>query len=360
MPAVLGLLILVAGGCREWPDDLRPDGAVGPTTDGAVIDAAGARDAASGGPRDLGGWTWDLEGADPDAPAERVPSPDRLSPATPRLTIRVADVGQGDGAVLRLPGGGVLVIDGGPSADALVAALDAADASRVDAIVLSHAHADHYAGLARAIERLPKDCEARVFDPGLPRDFASYNGFRAAAGCRWRQVSAGQTLNLDPAVEATVMAAHDALISGADPVSIINDSSIILRLRYARFSMLFQGDAQTAAEREAFDMLGGRLRSTVLKVGHHGSCNATASSYLDTVAPQFVTMSMAAGNSYGHPHLQTLDRLRAHGVPWGRTDANGTITLDSDGVAYYVALDRGAESATQPVTRACSSPPLDF
>ena len=234
-----------------------------------------------------------------------------------------------------------------------------AGASRVDAIVLSHAHADHYAGLARAIERLPDDCEARVFDPGLPRDYPSYNGFRAAAGCRWRQVSAGQTLNLDPSIETTVMAAHDALISGADPASIINDSSIILRLRYARFSMLFEGDAQSAAEHEAFAMLGGRLRSTVLKAGHHGSCTSTGTSYLSAVAPQYVFISVSDTNSYGMPHCQTMAKLKARsGLRWVRTDENGTVSLNSDGSHYTVSRSKGRESEDS-CPRDCASP-LDF
>ena len=77
----------------------------------------------------------------------------------------------------------------------------------------------------------------------------------------------------------------------------------MLRIRYGRFSMLFEGDAETVAEHATFDTDPSRLRSTVLKAGHHGSCTSTGTSYLSAVAPQYVFISVSDTNSYGMPHL---------------------------------------------------------
>jgi competence protein ComEC len=101
------------------------------------------------------------------------------------------------------------------------------------------------------------------------------------------------------------------------------------------------------------------LPSTVLKAGHHGSCTASGNSYLNLVAPQYVLMSMSAGNSYGMPHCQTMAKLKARpNLHWARTDENGGITVASDGSRYAVSLTRG-KSNIDSCPRDCATP-LDF
>lgn len=317
-----------------------------------------ASDLGADGPgrRDLGGWTWDLSG-DGGGDAVRVGGVGELSPATPWLQVTLADVGQGDGSVVRLPGGQVLVVDGGPYADRFENILTALGITRVDYIVLSHAHIDHYGGLSAAIARLPMDCAPRFFDPGFDRqDAVTYVRTKAAAGCRYQAVRAGQTLNLDPAVETMVLAAHEQRFGSQDDSHGINNTSVVLRLRHGRFSVLFEGDAESEAERDTLQTMGANAHSTVLKLGHHGSCTSTAQTYLGAVAPQFAMMSLSATNTFGHPHCQTMAKLRAQaGLRWGRTDVNGPVTLTSDGVAYAVSLARGAESV-DTCPRSCASP----
>lgn len=355
LAACLVISLALAPGCRGPSEPLSPEDVASAGDGGA--DLAPRDGGADAGPRDLGGWSWDLAGDGGSGDAVRVGGVGELSPATPWLRVILADVGQGDGSVVRLPGGGVLVVDGGPYADRFEAVLTALGVARVDYIVLSHAHADHYTGLSAAIARLPADCAPRVFDPGLDRfDTTGYVRTRAAAGCRYQPVGIGQTLNLDPAVEATVLSAHDQRFGTPDDSHGINNTSVILRLRYGRFSVLFQGDAEAPAEQATLQMMGAALRSTVLKIGHHGSCSSTGRSYLAAVAPQLAMMSLSGSNTYGHPHCQTIDKLRAQpGLRWARTDANGAVTLTSDGVAYAVSLTRGAESV-DTCPRSCANP----
>lgn len=301
------------------------------------------------------------DGGDPTVDAVLIDNPGGLLANQPRLQVTLVDVGQGDGLLVQLPGGNVLAVDGGPTQSSYSDALQALGISHVDYAVLTHAHSDHYTGLTPVLKALmPADCVARVFDPGLLRtDVSGYNTFKTAAGCRYQQVAIGQTLNLDPDVEVSILSAHDQRFGGSDDSHGINNTSVVLRLRYRHFSMLLEGDAEQPAEQataQSFPML---LRSTVLKAGHHGSCTATAGTFLKLVAPQYVLMSLADGNTYGMPHCQTVAKLKAQpGLRWARTDVNGSVTVATDGTQYAVTLSRGPDSV-DTCPRDCASP-LDF
>ena len=348
---ILVLLVVASSACSPlaqdevtYQEESSLEEALARTDGGTRTDLRTPRDAGADAGSGSGDAVW-------------VGSESALDPAAPKLKVTMVDVGQGDGLLIRLPNGKTLAVDGGPSSSAYGAYLTAQGITRLDYVVLSHAHADHYTGLTPVLGKLPKDCAARVYDPGLARtDIAGYNAFLKAAGCRYQPVAIGETLLLDPQVEVTILSAHDTRFGSMDDSHGINNTSVIVRLRYGRFSILLQGDAELTAERATFDTLKPLLRSTVLKAGHHGSCTATGTSYLATVAPQYVLFSVGSGNSYGLPNCQTLRKLRARsGLRWARTDENGTITLTTDGTSYAVTRDHGAEnSSTCP--RDCASP----
>jgi competence protein ComEC len=280
-----------------------------------------------------------------------------LDASAGKLRVTMVDVGQGDGFVVEFPNGKVLVVDGGPSSTKLANHLSSRGITQIDYAVLSHGHNDHYAGLTPVLSLLPGDCAPRVFDPGLNRrDVAGYNSFRSAAGCNYQAIRIGATLLIDPAVEVTVLSAHSKRVGSSDDSRGVNNTSVILRIRYGRFSILFEGDAESDAERLTYDASRPLLRSTVLKAGHHGSCSSTATSYLSAVAPQYVLISVSDGNSYGMPHCQTMGKLkRRAGLRWARTDENGTVRLTSDGTRYSVSRAKGRESEDS-CPRDCASP----
>jgi competence protein ComEC len=293
--------------------------------------------------------------------AVRIDSVGGLGAGRPRLQLTMLDVGQGDGLLVQLPGGKVLAVDSGPSPTGYGDALRALGVLRLDYAILSHAHADHYSGLPAVLAALmPADCLPRVFDPGLERtDAAGYREFRSAAGCRYQKVGIGQTLNLDPDVEVAVLSAYDQRFGDSDDSHGINNTSVVTRLRYHRFSALLSGDAEQAAEQAlalSFPML---LRSTVLKAAHHGSCTSSGTTFLQLVAPQYLLMSLAASNPYGMPHCQTMAKLSARpGLGWARTDVNGTAVVTTDGTRYAVTLGRGPDRVAS-CPRDCAAP-LDF
>lgn len=272
---------------------------------------------------------------------------------SPRMRITLLDVGQGDGLLVELPGGRRLVIDGGPR-QAYAAQLQGLGVDRVDTMVLTHAHDDHYSGLVPVLDMMPKDCVGRVLDPGYESPLVGYRGFRGAAGCRHRRVSTGQGLSLDPRVRVRVVSATDDAASTDSHE--VNDTSVMLQLRFNRFTFLSTGDAEVGAERGA--VARGGLRSTVLKLGHHGSCTATGRSFLQAVAPRHALISAGSGNSYGLPHCQTVAKLKERkgaGLRWLRTDLNGAVTVVTDGERYVIRGERGTQSG-ESCPRSCADP----
>ena len=101
-------------------------------------------------------------------------------------------------------------------------------------------------------------------------------------------------------------------------------------ITYGNTSFLFTGDAESNEEAEILNS-GADLKSTVLKVGHHGSRTSTSYPFLREVMPQYAVISVEKGNSYGHPNEETLSKLSDAGVEVYRTDESGDIVMTSDG-----------------------------
>ena len=116
----------------------------------------------------------------------------------------------------------------------------------------------------------------------------------------------------------------------------LNDDSLVFRLVYGSFSMLYTADAGFPAE-DRMRADGADLKSTVLKVGHHGSRYSTSEGFLRRVDPRLALISAGKGNRFGLPSSDTLGLLRRRGTRIFRTDEDGTIELISDGVSWSVS-----------------------
>lgn len=250
------------------------------------------------------------------------------------LQVYYLDVGQGDSALVRVPGEGGyfhMLIDTGEYqyADGLTGYLQDLGVERIDALVCSHPHTDHMGCMARIIQRFDI---GSMYMPRLPEDKAptttAYEKLLDAAAEKNLTINA---LHEDASIESPagsliqVMAPRvDADWDGA------NNYSAVLRLVYGETSFLFTGDAEEESE-EVILNDGYLLDSDVLKCGHHGSSTSTSDLFLAEVDPQFAIISCGAGNSYGHPHHETIEKLEARNVTVYRTDEDGTILAESDG-----------------------------
>ena len=263
------------------------------------------------------------------------------------LTLHFLQVGQGDGAAIRTPGGRWVVVDAGPrfdGADAgkrvVVPFLRRQGVRRLSALVVSHVHADHLGGVPAVLDRFPADL---VVEPGDLSDDPRYLEFLSrleADGTRWHPGRPGDRFELD-SVTFTVLHPDTTWAEwGGD----LNEDSIVLLVEYRDFTALFTGDAGERAER----LLVGRSGPVdVLKVGHHGSRTATSDLFLDRLSPRAAVISVGT-NTYGHPSAAATGRLRSRGIPVWRTDRDGEVVITTDGSTMSVCASQGC--TRHPVT----------
>ena len=258
-----------------------------------------------------------------------------------RLHITMLSVGQAESLLVRLPDGSTLLVDGGGylhdtghdfGQRLLAPALGALHVSRVDTMIATHNHPDHSGGLPFIIRNFPVG-EFWSGSEILP-EIQSELKNRAVPK---RTVSAGDVITLPGPVVITVLSPFKSVNGalGSDESS-VNEQSLVFRLSYGAFSMLFCADAGFEAEQQILARQL-ELKSTVLKVGHHGSRFSTATEFLGRVQPGLALISAGKGNRFGLPSRETIDQLNSKGVLLFRTDCDGTIELVTDGISWSVS-----------------------
>ena len=254
-----------------------------------------------------------------------------LPPPTPSaaVTVEVMAVGHGDAILIAAPAGKSVLIEGGEAeaAPGVLASLHRRGACPVDLVLLTHRHADHLGGLAKVIEA----CGARLFmDGGAEHPSRQYNHLLQVIEERHvplRRATAGRRIDLGAGATLTLLGPPDPLLeAGAVKV---NANSVVARLLVGNTSMLLTGDAESHEEAWLIATYPS-LRSTVLKLGHHGSRTSTTAAFLAKVSPRLAVVSCAPGDGK-HPHPETLKRLaRAH-TKVVSTGDEGTLVLGFHG-----------------------------
>jgi competence protein ComEC len=112
----------------------------------------------------------------------------------------------------------------------------------------------------------------------------------------------------------------------------LNNTSVVVKLLYGRVSFLLSGDAELEAEEAMVRRYGSFLRSSVLKVGHHGSLTSSVPAYLSDSHPSFAVISVGQHNTFHHPSPVVLGRLSGLGATVARTDMEGAVIFESDGL----------------------------
>lgn len=254
-------------------------------------------------------------------------APAVLRGSTGGLRATFLDVGQGDGCVLELPGGPVILVDGGSrrAGEFVVAPfLESRGIDHVDAVIATHPDADHIGGIPAVFKRL--DVTWFVEGPGQS-DSQTYTRLAEAANAeraRRDRLFAGDWIEAPH--NARVLVLHPARGS---TFSNRNDQSLVLMVDWGECEILLAGDAERPAEQ---DMLasGADLRCDVLKVSHHGSANATSQALLDRARPGLAIISCGRDNQYGHPAPAVVERLVSTGATIARTDEDGAVIVRYD------------------------------
>ena len=270
------------------------------------------------------------------------------------LTVTVLDVGQGDAILVETPSGQRVLIDGGPSASKLMQELARElprGSHRVDLVVLTHAQDDHVTGLVDLAERFDVGAVLTGPLPGASGAFFAWQEVLQRKRIAVHEARAGDWIDLGDGLRLDVLGPPPQPVT--ESRDDLNNNSVVLRLVYDQISFLLTGDL--AAEGEVELLRGGAdLRSTVLKLGHHGSDSSSTSPFLAAVAPSYAVISVGVENSSGHPSPTT--QLRLAGVPLLRTDRNGSVRFETDGRRLRTAFDRGGFSLVERSSGRADSP----
>ena len=255
------------------------------------------------------------------------------APVQGRLTVTVLDVGQGEAVLIEGPDGNRVLVDAGPSEDAIAAALGRNlpfHDRRVDLTVLTHPQADHFGGLPAVLERY--DVGSVLASP-IESDSPAYRSARDSireAAVPYREAAPGEAVDLGGGARLYVVSAP---ARGADP----NEASVVLRLVMGRASFLLTGDIGEKRE-AALVRSGADLRAVVYKVPHHGSSTSSSPAFLAAVDPLVDVISVGAHNSFGHPSGDVIARLDGDAV--FRTDRDGDISVSTDGRRLWIETGR--------------------
>lgn len=247
----------------------------------------------------------------------------------PALTVSFLDVGQGDAILIQGPTGIQMLVDGGRDRAVLrelPKQMEVFDRT-IDVVVETHPDADHIGGLPAVFERY---AVAMFLEPGIPNDtnatLALTDAVQNEPGIETALARSGQRIVLGGGAYADILF-PDRDVSTYET----NTGSIVMRVVYGDTSFMLTGDAPSEIEDYLVGRDGAKLKANVLKAGHHGSRNSTDARWLATVAPDIVVISAGKDNAYGHPHVETMERMRAQGAEVFSTAEQGTIVFKSDG-----------------------------
>ena len=270
-----------------------------------------------------------------------------------RLHVDFLDVGQGDAALISMPDGTTLLVDGGGKASFAIARRNVDEEvpiesferdkrsigeavvseylwwrglDHVDYIVATHADADHIDGL-NAVARDFKVHSAIVArEPRRDMEFSKFATTLRDQGVPLHLIARGDTLRFGDVLLDVLWP-----VRTGDPNSPYrNDDSIVLRLRFGDRVFLLTGDIESRAEsklvHDPFE-----LKCDVVKVAHHGSRTSSTEVFVNAAHPSLAVISVGATSAYGHPHKEVVERWRASGADVLTTGQNGMISVSTDG-----------------------------
>ena len=257
-----------------------------------------------------------------------------------KLRVTMLDVGQGDAFLVETPTQNILIDTGDIDAnDKLLAGLNKAGVNRLERVILTHPHADHIGGIQAVLKNFLVD---EIIDNGIASSSPLYKNYRNA-DVQFSTLKAGDIVDFGGGVQFKVLYPTAELVKAVTSKSQRskpNNESIVGKLTFGDFSMLFTGDAEKAVEDE---ILSPYLKATILKAGHHGSRTSSSANFIANVRPEYVFISAGKNNRFGHPHNQALENYRVNFVIPEKifcTAFNGSVVVETDGLNHIVLPER--------------------
>lgn len=242
------------------------------------------------------------------------------------LRVWFADVGQGDGIIIRTPNHTNIIIDGGPNMDFIKTVdekLPLTDPS-IDLMIITHPDADHITGLIGLLKVNRVKQILMTGAVGTSNTFKSLSSLITENHIPVIKAVAGQELNFGEVRAKILWPPKNYQFSSKD----LNQSSIVLEMSYGRQDFLFTGDAPEDVEATLIKTKA-LNKVEVLKISHHGSKSATSENFLKIIKPQYAILSVGLNNKYGHPTPSIINLLQNLGIQIYRTDYQGDILVES-------------------------------
>ena len=241
--------------------------------------------------------------------------------SSPALYVSYINVGQGDSIFIKI-GDCDILIDAGTSSNGsnVVNYMKNQGVDDIELMVNTHPDSDHYGGLTTVMNNFK--VEQAWVSPYSKTANTTLKNNLSNRGISYKTPSVGTTFTYD---NMKLKVLYNG--SGA---SDSNDSSLVLKLEYGNYSFLFTGDISSTIENKLVSS-GVDLKCDVLKVAHHGSKYSSASNFLNATGADYGVICVGAGNSYGHPTSDALNRLSGAGISVYRTDLDGNVVFSTDG-----------------------------
>ncbi|VIF62241.1 beta-lactamase [Clostridioides difficile] len=247
------------------------------------------------------------------------------------VKIHFINTGNSD-AILIQDGKTFTLIDGGDNDDEklMVDYLNNQGVKDIKYLIATHSHADHLGGLDSVVKNFNIE---NVFVSNGSAETKSYRDF----------INALASKDLSPSVplENNKFYLEDSYFevlntNGGDTT---NEQSLVLVYTNGNDKVLFTGDAEEGTEKEILSKLD---KVDLLKVAHHGSRSSSSQEFLDKVSPEYAVLLVGKGNSYGHPHQETMNKLKKMGVKVHRSDECSDIIFESTGDGVFTSCKDGS------------------
>lgn len=248
------------------------------------------------------------------------------------LRVHFLDVAQGDSILIQTPAGKAILVDGGNSQEVNLLSnyLKNQGIEELEAVIATHPHVDHIGGLKAVLSQFPVSF---IYLPEVTMTTQEFEDFSSAVeknGAERLTARVGRSIPTEEMGLSMVF-----LAPNSNRYQKINNYSAVLKVTYNDISFLLTGDAETASEEEML-LYNRNVSADVLKVGSHGSRNASSQEFLEAVKPQYAVISLGSDNEYKYPHAEACDRLRHSGASILRTDKLGTLIIKTDGAKLSI------------------------
>ena len=250
---------------------------------------------------------------------------------TPKdLRIHFLDVNQGDSTFIVTPRGKKILIDGGGSSysnigknTVLPYILDRGY-TKIDIAIISHMDLDHCDGIIYLMEKIKINTVILGKQYERTSNYERFIKIAKERKINLKRVEEGDKIDIEKDVNIEVLWPNSKKVISEN---IINNNSLVFKINYKKFSILFTGDIEEIAEKKILEENKNTLKSTILKVAHHGSKTSTTSEFLKAVNPQYALIGVGKNNKFGHPSENTLRKLKEKNIRIYRTDELGEITI---------------------------------